>query len=105
MFNDIVFTNMCSYQIIDINGDLMDAEKCREYNGGILQQGLYSAIVKFYDTIVQLHNDFLSLERNNDVVNEFTLSKTLYLLEEMEDYYFKSALKVLSYRLEEDIAI
>ena len=103
MFDTIVFSNLCSYQLTNIHGPAMDIEKCKEFDGGILQQGLHSATVKYSDSVVQFNNDFLSSERNESTIKNFVLSKILYLLEEMEDYYLKSAFTSLSHRLKDDI--
>jgi len=104
MFENIIFTNLCTYTLIDINGDIMDPDECRSFNRGIFQQGLYSAIVKYTGAIIRLHHDFLNTERDSTVIMKFLMSTEIYMLEEMEDYYFKSALHALSNKLEADIA-
>ena len=103
MFDTIIFSNLCEANIIDFNGDLMNKDECEEFNSGILKQGMYSSVIKYWDTLIQYNEDFFYLERNETVITDFVMADLFYDMERMERYYFRSSLRVVINKLEEDI--
>lgn len=97
LFNNIVYADMC--QQVDYSSFTL----CEEFNQGILQKGLYSSVIKYWDFLRQLNHDFMESDRSNTTIQMFLNDPRLLLAERMQDYYFRQALAVLVDQLEADI--
>ena len=64
LYRSLMLSNMCAYNLIDSEGNIIDKNHCEEYQDGIMKQGLYVAEVKFIDSIKQLYVDFINSSRD-----------------------------------------
>ena len=94
---------MCKIDHYDNDGNLIDNTQCEDFQGGILKQGLYTASVKFWDYITNLHIQFFNSNRGR-------LEQRKYFNDEYYDsiYHFelmlvKTAGDTLSKQLQNDI--
>ncbi|MDR3549639.1 MAG: hypothetical protein P4M11_15445 [Candidatus Pacebacteria bacterium] len=81
----------------------MNQTECESFNEGILKQGLYSSVIKYWDYLRQLNSDFFSSNRSATVVRNFINDDSLAVEEKMQQYYFKISLDTLVSKLEDDI--
>lgn len=96
-FNNIIYSNVCQYVKYD------SQDTCEAFNQGILQKGIYSSVIKYWDFIRQTNFDFLESNRTNATIIQFLNDQRLVIAEQMEDYYFRLALQQLVQELESDI--
>ena len=83
--------------------DFSNQTECEAFNQGILQKGIYSSVIKYWDFIRQLDHDFLESNRNATTIKAFLNDERLVTAERMEDYYFKKSYSLLVGMLEVDI--
>jgi len=103
MFKNIVFSNLCATKLQDLNGTTIDRDTCESFNEGILKQGLYPSVIKYWDYLRQLNSDFMTSARTLDDIKSLFNDEQLKTAEIMQEYYFKSALNALVKKLEDDI--
>mmetsp|Transcript_9977 Transcript_9977/g.9905 ORF Transcript_9977/g.9905 Transcript_9977/m.9905 type:complete len:229 (+) Transcript_9977:1883-2569(+) len=96
-FNNIIYSNVCTYV------NYTSEEICTDFNQGILQKGIYSSVIKYWDMLRQLNHDFLESNRTTETIKAYLNDERLVTGEVMQDYYFKLAFSKLVKQLESDI--
>lgn len=61
-FNNIIYSDVCQYVSYD------NTTTCENFNQGILQKGIYSSVIKYWDLLRQLNYDFLESNRTQQAV-------------------------------------
>ena len=96
-FNNIIYYNVCQYI------DYGDTEACESFNQNILQSGIYSTVIKYWDFLRQMNHDYMESSRSVQELKYFLNGPRMKNAELMQDFYFKIALDRLVSRLEADI--
>lgn len=98
-----MFSNLCSAGLNDLEGVPINVAICEAFNEGILRQGLYASVIKYWDYLRQLNTDFFNSRRTITEIRGFLNEPRLQSAEILQSRYFKSALGVLVTKLESDI--
>lgn len=94
---------MCQASLTDQQGDPLDANVCENFDSGILKQGLYVAVIKYWDYLRELNTNFLNSKRGIADIRNFLSQDELSYSSQLEELYFKSALTALVDKLQSDI--
>ncbi len=94
-----MFSNLCYY----VEALRLGESTCEAFYQGILQKGVYSSVIKYWDYLRQLNHDFN--ESSRSAVNQYSFLNDdgLETVEQMESLYFATALNTLIDELESDI--
>jgi len=103
-FNDffvlLIYENVC--EAIFSTGDT-EYQTCGQFMGGILEKGLYSANVAYWDNMRSMATDFNNSERDDQAISEIINSERLIENEDLKDVYFKSSYVLLLSKLDDSI--
>ena len=103
LFKEIIFSNLCAAGLKDHQGNMLDVTICENFTEGILKQGMYASVIKYWDYLRQLNNDFFNSDRKPTDIRKFLNEARLKSAEILQARYFKSALSVLVQQLESDV--
>ena len=102
-FKQIVFSNLCIYDLKDYEGNLLDKSICEEFQDGIMRQGLYTSTIKYWDYMKKLHTEFFTSERTRIFVKRFFNDENFNNIKTNQLNFFRGALTILITKLQEDI--
>ena len=103
LFKDLIFSNFCAAQLKDTKGKAIVQKTCEAFNQGILKQGMYASVIKYWDYLRQMNSDFFTSKRTNSDIRQFLNAPQLQVAEQLQDYYFRAGLSTLGTQLQDDI--
>lgn len=77
------------------SGDPTTYTNCNNFMGGILQKGLYSANVAYWDNMRSMATDFNNSARDTTSINTILNSDRLIQNENLKDIYFADSYTML----------
>ena len=80
-----------------------DKKECESFQDGILKQGLYTAVIEYWDYLRKLHVNFFDSDRDNATIKRLLDNDNYFGANNLQSLYFKSALTVLVDKLQDDI--
>lgn len=92
-FNQLIYQDVCSAVY---TADATMNTACGSFMGGILEKGLYSANVAFWDNMRSITTDFNNSARDTTAINTFLNSASLIQNEQLKDIYFSDSYSMLS---------
>ena len=103
LYRLLMLSNMCTYNLIDSEGNIIKKEDCEEYQDGIMKQGLYVAEIQFLDSIKQLYIDFINSPRDRLKIQQYFNNPDILDMIRYQLVYFKSSIEAISSQSEADI--
>lgn len=100
-FNQLIYQDVCSAVY---SQDSTKNTACGSFMGGILEKGLYSANVAFWDNMRSITTDFNNSARDTTAINTFLNSASLIQNEQLKDIYFSDSYSMLSNQLDASIS-
>mmetsp|Transcript_15261 Transcript_15261/g.14820 ORF Transcript_15261/g.14820 Transcript_15261/m.14820 type:complete len:161 (-) Transcript_15261:310-792(-) len=85
-FNELIYQNLC--EAIGYSFSEEELDKCDEYLGGILQKGLFSANLAFWDNIREMMDTYSQSDKSQEVLTELINSERLVQNEKLNLIYF-----------------
>ena len=98
-FKKIYYTNTCPI----IFDNQVEITLCESFNQGILQKGIYSSVIKYWDILMQLKTDYLNSKREVADQQTYLKDTRLTIEDQMQSEYFNISLNLLVNLLESDI--
>eukprot|EP00831_Metopus_contortus_P034892 TRINITY_DN2778_c0_g1_i1.p1 TRINITY_DN2778_c0_g1~~TRINITY_DN2778_c0_g1_i1.p1 ORF type:complete len:220 (+),score=40.85 TRINITY_DN2778_c0_g1_i1:170-829(+) len=98
-FNKIIYSNVCEY----IPEFVSTKSTCEAFNQGILQKGIYSTVIKYWDFLRQLNHDYSQSSRTSTDQYKYINDNDLTVADEMQSVYLNISLNTLVSKLSEDI--
>ena len=94
-FDSLIYKSVC-YSISDqLSGSLFEQSDCSNFLGGILEKGLYSANLAYWDDIRELRDAFFKSDRSPSYLRDLLNSPRLIAVERLNEIYFSKAYKSL----------
>jgi hypothetical protein len=101
-FDRLVYKSVCT-SIEEELGD--DREGCSSYLGGILEKGLYSANLAYWDDMRQIRDAFFKSNRSAGYLRDQINDPGLVSIEKLNEVYFARAYQALLDRQNESIGV
>lgn len=97
-FNDLVYNSVCNAVFAP------DAtKKCGTFMGGILDKGLYSSNVAYWDNMLSMATDFNNSIRDRATISTIMNSQMLIQNEMLQDTYLQASYQALLDKLDQSI--
>jgi len=90
-FTDLVYESVCD----SIGSKLPQTQNCSSYLGGILEKGLYSANLAFWNNIREVRDAFFLSNRSAGYISSLLNSPNLIAIEQLNQIYFATAYQSL----------
>jgi hypothetical protein len=102
-FDNLIYKSVCS-SIENLNHD-NDEQDCSSYLGGVLEKGLYSANLAYWDDIREIRDSFSKSDRSARFLRDLLNSPRLIAVERLNEIYFSKAYQVLVDKQNESITV
>ena len=97
-FDSLIYKSVCQSigdQLSTTQGSLNEQSECSNYLGGVLEKGLYSANLAYWDDIRELRDAFFKSDRSPSYLRNLLNSPRLIAVERLNEIYFSKAYKSL----------
>jgi len=93
-FENLIYKSVCN----SINDQFLtedERSQCSTYLGGVLEKGLYSANLAYWDDMREIRDGFFKSDRSSGYLRDLINSQRVIAVERLNEIYFSKAYKVL----------
>ena len=102
-FDNLIYKSVCA----TVDQAFTDQERadCSSYLGGVLDKGLYSANLAFWDDMREIRDSFFKSNRSNAFLKELINSPRMIEDERLNEIYFAKAYNILMQKQNDSITV
>ncbi len=102
-FDKLIYQSVCDS--IAEHFTTEQSEECKDYLGGVLENGLYSANLAYWDDLREIRNAYFKSDKSEGFLNSMLNSERVIENERLNEIYFAKAYSVLLEKLNDSITV